>query len=276
MQMFDSPTLQERVHRHGPRLISIALTGLIVAECARASMSLFGAHPGPAMVEPQRPSHAMRRQQIDIQKIASAHLFGTVVDPGMQDPTPTTANLVLTGTIATQDPNHGVAIINGDDAPAKVYRAGQEVSGALLRSVYLDHVLLDRNGSLEILALPKLTSGVSLKLTSGASRISRAAALTAQSTPASDAPPAQDDDLLQIAPAVLGTTRGFRVMGGKEFAALRASGLRRSDIVTAINGTPLHDQDSFQQSINEIQSGAAVLTILRNGHPTDINVNVND
>ena len=79
-------------------------------------------------------------------------------NPSTQDPAnapPSTANLVLAGTIATQDPKHGVAIIS-DGGPSKVYSVGDNVGGAYLHSVYLDHVILDRGGQLETLLLPRL------------------------------------------------------------------------------------------------------------------------
>ena len=62
---------------------------------------------------------------------------------------------MLAGTIATQDPKHGVAIIS-DGGPSKVYSVGDNVGGASLHSVYLDHVILDRGGALETLLLPRL------------------------------------------------------------------------------------------------------------------------
>ena len=62
------------------------------------------------------------------------------------------------GTIATQDPKHGVAIIS-DGGPSKVYSVGDNVSGATLHSVYLDHVILDRAGVLETLLLPRQLAG---------------------------------------------------------------------------------------------------------------------
>src|SRR5258708_36787269 len=84
-------------------------------------------------------------------------------DPSTQDAAnarQSNANLVLAGTIATQDPKHGVAIIS-DGGPSKVYSVGDNVGGASLHSVYLDHVILDRNGPLETLLLPRqLGSGM--------------------------------------------------------------------------------------------------------------------
>src|ERR1700733_367841 len=78
-------------------------------------------------------------------------------DASLQDPAnapQSTANLVLAGTIASQDPKRGVAIIS-DGGPSKVYSVGDNIGGASLHSVYLDHVILDRAGALETLLLPR-------------------------------------------------------------------------------------------------------------------------
>jgi type II secretion system protein C len=272
MRMVDSPAaLRERVRRNGPRLLSIALGTLIAAELVRASLSLFGAHPRSTQLDLREPARLMGAARIDIHKIAAAHLFGVFENPGAQAPRATASNLILAGTIATEDPNHGVAIISGEDAPPRVYWAGQEVSGAMLRSVYLDHVVLDRNGLLEILTLPKSMGRRREPLR--ASRFAGAATPPAPDNPSSDESPAPEGSV-QLALSTVGGARGFRIVGGKALEALRAAGLGITDVVTAINGTPL-DQNSAHQSLNEAQ-GALNVTVTRRGHPTDIKVNLGD
>lgn len=277
MRMLDSwVALQRRGRQNGPWLLSIALGTLITADLVAASISLFASHPSashPSATHPgpQQPSPTTRRAPIDIHKIAGAHLFGVFDDPRarQQEPKPTRANLRLAGTIATENPNHGAAIISGDGGPSRVYWAGQDVGGALLRSVYLDHVLLDRRGSLEILALPKPVDHAAEQAAA-----LRGSAANAQESP-SDGPPAPEESV-QVAVATICGIRGFRVVGGKALEALRASGLGPAEVVTAINGAPLQDQDSAQRSINEIQPGPLVVTVMRRGRPTDIRVNVDD
>jgi len=202
MRMVDSPAaLRERVRRNGPRLLSIALGTLIAAELVRASLSLFGAHPRSTQLDLREPARLMGAARIDIHKIAAAHLFGVFENPGAQAPRATASNLILAGTIATEDPNHGVAIISGEDAPPRVYWAGQEVSGAMLRSVYLDHVVLDRNGLLEILTLPKSMGRRREPLR--ASRFAGAATPPAPDNPSSDESPAPEGSV-QLALSTVG------------------------------------------------------------------------
>ncbi len=152
-----------RLQGNGPRLVSLALAALIAVEFARIAISLLGGGPvkSPQPVLSHRAARA-QRPGLDVQGIVSAHLFGVATaDPSAQDPAnapQSTANLVLAGTIATQDPRHGVAIIS-DGGPSKVYSVGDNVNGASLHSVYLDRVILDRGGAWETLPLPRLMGG---------------------------------------------------------------------------------------------------------------------
>src|SRR6202789_4211018 len=161
--MLDTRTTEwlSRLQANGPSAVAWVLAALIAVELARIAVALLsGPVKSPqAVVAPTAPRpHA----GADVQAVVSAHLFGVAVaDPTTQDPNNaplSSANLVLAGTIATQDPKRGIAIIS-DGGPSKVYSIGDNVSGASLYSVYLDHVILDRGGTLETLLLPRLISG---------------------------------------------------------------------------------------------------------------------
>lgn len=88
---------------------------------------LVGGSPGRSA----QPSHGHGRRgstraAINIQSIASTHLFGIAADnANSRNPAsalPSHAHLILAGTIATQDPWHGVAII-ADGGSSRVLRA---------------------------------------------------------------------------------------------------------------------------------------------------------
>ena len=266
--------LPERFPHIGPWLVSLVLAALIAAELARAALSFVHAPPTAAQFEPQRLSASAPRRGVDVEQIVAAHLFGTIeADPGTQELRATAARLVLDGTIATDDPKRGVAIIRGDDSPSKVYSVGQNVAGALLHAVYLDHVVLSRNGALETLALLKLVADAR-STAAGHSRPSPGpdVAQVAQPAPAPDESQARTD-VVQLAQTGIAGMHGFRVVGGKDYDAFRAAGLRPNDVVTAVNGAPLQDQVSAQRSMNDLQSGHATVTVMRGGHPVNVNVN---
>lgn len=271
-----------RVPRNGPWLVSLALAALIAVELARMAVSLLGGSPlNPAEPMPLRRSAPPPRSGIDLQTVVSAHLFGVAPAASAADPADapaSTSNLILAGTIATQDPRHGVAIIS-DGGPSKVYSVGDSVGGATLHSVYLDRVILERAGSLETLLLPHILAG-------------RAPAATQRSARADPRTAAAVDNIrrmVQQDPSVLnevlrtvasydnkaGKLRGFRAYPGRNRQAFSRLGLQPGDLVTAINGTPLDDPQHSQEVINTIQSSdRATVSIERAGEKQDITLNI--
>ncbi len=284
--MLDARTqaILSRLPRNAPWLASLALGALLSVELARITAMLIGASP----VKPVQPAAAPAptrplRQPIDAQSIANAHLFGAfTADPSSQDPSSaplSSANLVLAGTIATQDPKHGVAIIS-DGGPSKVYSVGDNVSGAALFSVYLDHVVLNRAGTLETLVLPRqLPPARPTVAAQPAPPLNRPAAASVENLRRMVQ---QDPGILtQIMRAVpsydngAGKLRGFRIYPGRNRAAFNGLGLRPGDLVTAINGTALDDPQRGQDIMNTIESSdRATVTIERGGTTQDVSLNI--
>jgi general secretion pathway protein C len=282
------PRTQEwlsRLQGNGPRLVSLALAALIAVELARIAISVLGGGPvkSPQPVlrntRPVAPSAGL-----DIQGVVAAHLFGVAtVDPATQDPAnapPSTANLVLAGTIATQDPKRGVAIIS-DGGPSKVYSVGDMVGGASLHSVYLDHVILDRSGALETLLLPRLLGpGMHgppvVRRLGGADPRTVAAVDNIRRMVQQD--PTILDQVMRTVPSydnTAGKLRGFRAYPGRNRQIFGKLGLKPGDLVTAINGTALDDPQRSQEVFNTIQTSDHVsVTIERGGQKQEITLNI--
>jgi general secretion pathway protein C len=284
--MLDSRTNEwlSRLQGNGPRLLSLALAVLIAVELARAAISLLSGGPVKSP-QPVLTGVAPRAQHagLDVQSVVSAHLFGVAApDPSAQDPTnapQSTANLVLTGTIATQDPKRGVAIIS-DGGPAKVYSVGDNIGGASLHSVYLDHVILDRGGQLETLLLPRLLGpGMNapplVRRTAGDPR-TVAAVDNIRRLVQQD--PSILDQVMRTVPSydnAAGKLRGFRAYPGRNRQIFNKLGLKPGDLVTAINGTPLDDPQRSQDVFNTIQTSDHVtVTIERGGQKQEITLNI--
>src|SRR3954466_5667842 len=101
---------------------------------------------------------------LDIGALVNAHLYGDAVvqnnNGDAANAPPSSAPLVLAGLLATSDPKEGMAIIGESAATAKVVPVGKPVpGGAMLHSVYTDRAVLDRNGTLESLMLPRRSAG---------------------------------------------------------------------------------------------------------------------
>jgi general secretion pathway protein C len=272
-----------RLQGNAPKLVSLALAALIAVELARIAISLLGGGPviSPQPVPGGGP--VGQRDGIDIQSVAAAHLFGVAGsktgDLNPDDATPTRANLVLAGTVATSDPKRGIAIIS-DGGPSKVYAVGDNVGGASLHSVYLDHVLLQRDGALESLKIPRLMgpgmnappivrrSGVDPRTVAAVDNIRRRV----------EQDPGILDQVMHVVPSydsAAGKLRGFRAYPGRNRVIFGKLGLKSGDLVTAVNGTPLDDPQRGQEVFNTIQSSDHVtVTVDRAGQKQEITLNI--
>jgi general secretion pathway protein C len=271
-----------KLRANGPKLVSFVFGALILLQLVQIGLPLISKPlKVPQPVVAAAPPRA-QRSGVDIQTVVSAHLFG-VPAAATQDEgnaPQSSANLLLAGTIATQDPKHGVAIISEGGAPSKVYSVGERVGGAALHAVYLDHVILDRAGALETLLLPR-----QLPPSSGP--------VVARRVPGGDPRTVAAVDnirkMVQQDPAILdqvmrtvasydnaaGKLRGFRAYPGRNRAIFSKLGLKAGDLVTAINGTPLDDPQRSQDVFNTIQTSDHVtVTIERAGQKQDITLNI--
>lgn len=101
------------------------------------------------------------RTRVDINTIVRAHLFGR--EPREAAPVvqkaapPTRLNLKLVGVIALGGRSKGLALIETGRGRQQVIRVGEAIgnTGAMLSEVARDHVLIERNGRLEKLAIKR-------------------------------------------------------------------------------------------------------------------------
>jgi general secretion pathway protein C len=282
LTMLDTRTNEwlSRLQANGPNIVTWVLAALIAVELARAAVSLLS---GPVK-SPQPVVNAVAPRPhagANVQAIVSAHLFDVFkADPTTQDPDHaplSSANLVLAGTIATENPKHGIAIIT-DGGPSKVYSVGENVNGASLYSVYLDHVILDRGGTLETLLLPRLINGSRMAPRRGGGPDTRTSQAVDNIRRIVQQDPGILDQVMRTVPSydnAAGKLRGFRAYPGRNRAIFNKLGLKAGDLVTAINGQPLDDPQRSQEVLSTIQSSPTVsVTIERGGQRQDITLNI--
>ena len=256
-------------------LLALALgvqAALIVTDLAGATR--YGgaaAKAGPGTLRPQR-AHAL-----DLAAITNAHLFGAPPRP-KQDASnapQTSMPLVLTGIIAGNDPQNGLAILGPNAQSTRVYGVGDNVpGGAKLHSVYSDRVVIDRNGQLESLALPHQAAGA-VPPPSAAALPADNPALERMRRMISDQPGLLADVMRPQPVMDHGRMNGFRVYPGRNRMAFTRLGLRPGDQVTAINGTPLDDRDRSEQILHTLSSSSeAHVTVIRNGQTQDLTLNI--
>lgn len=275
-----SQDLLARVQVKGPKWVTVVLAVLIVLECARAAYTLISAPPVDSPQPTVRAAPLRADNGVNVQSVVAAHLFGQPPPEAAPDPANapvSAANLMLAGTIATEDPKKGVAIISEGGGPSKVFSVGDNVGGAALHLVYLDHVILDRGGALETLNLPRQLTGVRAPVIARAADSRTAAAVDNIRRMVQQDPTLFDQVMRTVASydSQAGKLRGFRAYPGRNRAIFGKLGLKPGDLVTAINGTTLDDPQRSQEVFNTIQSSDHVtVTVERNGQKQDITLNI--
>jgi len=263
---------------HGPRIATWVLAFALAVQAAIIVTNVAGSSR-PPKVPPTTLLQASNTQSVDVAAIANAHLFG---EQHIEAPRQDAANapqsslpLVLVGIIAADDPQDGLAILGQNAAAAKVYAVGDNVpGGAKLHQVLADRVIIDRNGQLESLLLPR-------QLQPGAAPPSTAALQT--ETPVMDRmrklisdDPGLMADIMRPQPVFAqGKQKGYRVYPGRNRQAFTRLGLRPGDLVMAINGTPLDDPARGQEIFRTLGSSSeAHITVMRSGQQQDLTLNI--
>jgi general secretion pathway protein C len=264
---------------HGPRIATWVLAFALAVQAAVIVTNLAGSSHPPKVAAPPM-STPTQSETVDVAAITSAHLFGEApVEEGPKGDVSaaqqTSLPLVLVGIIAADDPKDGLAILGENAAGAKVYAVGDNVpGGAKLHQVLSDKVIIDRNGVLESLMLPRA-------LQPGAAPPSTAALQT--EAPIMDRmrklitnDPGLMADIMRPQPVfAAGKQKGYRVYPGRNRQAFQRLGLRPGDLVTAINGTPLDDPARGQEIFSTLgASSEAHITVTRGGQQQDLTLNI--
>lgn len=259
-----------------PRLLVVALVIAIAWQLVQLTWLLLAPKPVAEIAATPSASVATPAKGVDIQGIVNAHLF----DVAQQQPTADAAaapqtqmSLVLSAVFAANDPNKGLAIIGESPTSAKVYAVGAAVrSGTRLHAVYPDRVVLDRNGQLETLSLPRQsTAGISIARPAATANNQFADNLRriAESNPSAFA------EVVRPQPVFAnGVQRGYRVYPGRNRQQFSKLGLQPGDLVLSINGTALDDPQRGMEIFNTMSTSDRVtVTVERNGQAQELTLN---
>lgn len=115
----------------------------------------------PDSIKSQVVSVKESKSNSSLKKVATYHLFGdakkqAVMPPKVINAPETRLSLKLKGVFASTNTEQALAIISNSKNKDKIYLIGDQVTaGVSLHAVYTDRVILNRNGKLETLRLPK-------------------------------------------------------------------------------------------------------------------------
>jgi general secretion pathway protein C len=248
----------------------VQLTWLLLERRAPVDSGDLEMAPAPA---------AAARKGIDVQAIATAHLFGEpqAEQTAPEDAQPTQMNLVLSAVFAANDPTKGLAVIGESPQSAKVFAVGATVRpGTRLHSVYLDRVILDRNGQLETLALPRpSTAGIAITRSAATAPRPGGTQFADNLRRIAETNPTAFAEVVRPQPVFAnGVQRGYRVYPGRNRQQFAKLGLQPGDLVLSINGTPLDDPQRGMEIFNTIGTSDRVqVTVERNGQSQELTLN---
>ena len=271
-----------------PGWISLILVILIGWQLAQLVWSLVPAPAaGDAVVTPVQVSGSAEGDagDLDVNAISAAHIFGIanaedvepVPVPEEHETLPETrlSNLSLKGTIAADPAELSVAIIADGGNKEQVYVIGSSVtSGAELHAVYADRVVLNENGALTNLMLPKDfpegTAPPTRRNTTASIRPAPVAKESIQSGVAQNG--SKLSDVIRPTPYFVdGQQQGYRVYPGRNRQQFTALGLRPGDLVKDIDGQSLTDPTQAMKIFQTLGNSSEVsITVERNGQPETI------
>jgi general secretion pathway protein C len=262
-----------------PRALTVVLVIAIAWQLVQLTWMLLERRtPEDSEMVMAPPPPTATRKGIDVQAIASAHIFGTAQDEPVaaEDAKETQMNLVLAGVFAANDPTKGLAMIGESPQSSKVYAVGAVVRpGTKLHSVYLDRVILDRNGQLETLSLPRPSTAGIITRTAAAPRPGNNNQFADNLRRIAETNPTAFAEVVRPQPVFAnGVQRGYRVYPGRNRQQFAKLGLQPGDLVLSINGTPLDDPQRGMEIFNTIGTSDRVsVTVERNGQSQELTLN---
>ncbi|OOZ41586.1 type II secretion system protein GspC [Solemya pervernicosa gill symbiont] len=270
-------------------LINLILVVLIAYQLAQLTWRFTAPEPEPQTRQQtiQQASAKHAAEHNSAEQIAALQLFGKVetqrvVTPQpMEQAPPTRLNLILRGLLAAASEATARAIIEAPGSGEHLYTVGDELpGGATLHQIENDHVVLERNGRLETLHLPKHRNTAATKpRSSSASRSTSTQRVDQRSSRAMtnivrEYRERLSSDLSTLSQRINlspvnqnGSFKGFRInrIDSRE-RKLRQLGLRRGDTITAVNGIALDNPMRGMEVLQNLNSATELqIDILRNG-----------
>jgi len=265
-----------------PRWVALALVAAIAWQLARIIWLLIPGSSGVDQVitppSQLRTPAGQASGQIDVQSIATAHIFGqSSTEPVIETPRETYEDLAetrlslsLKGTMPNTNQESSIAIIADNREEEKIYFIRDTVTaGTTLHAVYPDRVVLNRSGMLEVLKLPKDFPKNATPNRRSATNVSRASANTRSIQNVVTENVTRLADVIRPTPYyVSGQMQGYRVYPGRDRKLFASLGLRPGDLIKDIDGAALTNPQQATQIFQNLGNAEQVsVTVERNGQP---------
>lgn len=234
----------------------------------------------------QNINEQKKAQQQAFRTLTGAHLFGiadtlTAQTSAAKMPE-TKLNLVLRGVLTAGNSDMASAIIaQGANGQEEIYGLNDKMPGGItLREIHPEHVIIERQGQLEILNLEKdegedLFSAPVTQPQSSATTLSTASSQELKSIRSEliSNPASFSKYALPVVVRENGKQVGYRLQPQQNSDLLKQAGLEASDVITSINGVSLDDMQNSISALNELRSASQVsIVVKRNGVEIPLNI----
>lgn len=268
-----------------PDIANLILVVMLALAGARLFWLLWPA--SDIVIAPQTTDSQSRTassQTLDIDAIASAHLFGqqSAADIAQAkkkviNAPETHLNLTLTGIVSDSAGKQSRALIKNPKGKQDSYRVGEGIiSGVTLYAVYANRVILDRSGHYETLTLESVKAAQSMTGLRRTSAVNgQLAHNLSQVRQQILSDPSSASRYIRLRPARQnGSLVGYRIYPGADKSLFKQAGLRSGELVTAINGTPLDNPAQSLQMLGKLaHASSASVTLKRGGKTRTVQVN---
>jgi general secretion pathway protein C len=282
------------VSKYLPKVMVALLTLLVASQAADLTWRLIpvpesvAKPPQPTLRTPAEPSRGGQAEN-GLEAVSNLHLFGKAgVKPvtKIEEKAPETRlNLTLHGVFVNEEPEQGAAIIGTSGSTQKYYKVGASLmSGVTLQGVFNDRVVLLRNGRSEVLRFPKVPSAGAL----GPGRKARSASSRHRGSAVGSSALQGYREVFQKEPLKIFEhvrfvpvrsregLKGYRVLPQKNRQLYNQLGIRPSDLVTAVNGVSLNNDQEAMRLMQTLKDASTLqVDILRNGQPQSLTFNLN-
>ncbi|MBF0621961.1 MAG: hypothetical protein HQL54_08540 [Magnetococcales bacterium] len=199
----------------------------------------------------------------------------------------TNLKLVLRGILSTQGEG-GIALIHTPSKGEQIYRVGDKLPGSsTLHSVHSDGVLIERNGRLESLTLPKdrvKLANAGVVVNKGSDGINRlkptedAASVLRHIQKQFQINPGKIISKVNFEPATYrGRFQGFKINRGTSETFLDALDIKPGDVLVELNGTQISSPMKGMEALSALANARAVsYTVLRDGDRRSAHVSMDE
>lgn len=267
-----------------PELLNLLLIVLIALSAARLFWLVWPVSEADLVPSTTGPATETETNSVDVDTIASAHLFGeqAVTDAQAEqqqiiNAPETRLNLTLTGIVSDRTDTRSRALIKTGNKNQDSFAVGDTVdNGVKLHAIYANRVILDRNGRYETLTLESVKQARSL---TGVSRTQKVSSELADDL--GDvrkkilANPASASRYIRLQPERQnGNLVGYRIYPGADRGLFEKAGLKPGELVTAVNGQSLDNPAASLKLLSNLaQASSASVTLQRDGQQRTVTVN---